>query len=65
MSIEGSWTTPRACRGIGGLWQPVLAGPHDVLLSIPQFSDHEQLEGIADPKLAWTDPLTPTPDPTP
>ena len=43
-------------------WRPVLAGHHDVLLSIPQFSDHVQLEGIDNPKLTWSDPLTPTPD---
>lgn len=44
-------------------WGPVLAGPHDVLLSVPQFSDHVNLEGVDNPKLTWTDPLTPSPDP--
>src|SRR5262249_17969592 len=44
-------------------WAPVLEGPHNVLLSIPQFSEHVQLEGVDDPKLTWRDPLTPTPDP--
>jgi hypothetical protein len=44
-------------------WAPVLAGPHDVLLSIPQFSDHVHLEGVDNPKLTWSDPLTPNPDP--
>lgn len=43
-------------------WRPVLSGPHDVLLSIPQFSDHVHLEGVDNPKLTWSDPLTPTPD---
>jgi hypothetical protein len=43
-------------------WQPVLAGPHDVLLSIPQFSDHVRLEGVDNPKLTWSDPLTPARD---
>src|SRR5207248_524929 len=43
-------------------WAPVVSGPHDVLLSIPQFSDHVHLEGIENPKLTWSDPLTPTPD---
>jgi hypothetical protein len=40
-------------------WRPVLAGPHDVLLCIPQFSDHVRLEGLDNPKLTWNDPLTP------
>jgi hypothetical protein len=44
-------------------WAPVLDGPHDALLSIPQFSDHVQLEGVENPKLTWSDPLTPSPDP--
>jgi len=44
-------------------WRPVLAGPHDVLLSIPQFSDHVRLEGVDNPKLTWSDPLTPERDP--
>jgi len=44
-------------------WRPVLAGPHDVLVSIPQFSDHVRLEGIDNPKLSWSDPLTPARDP--
>jgi hypothetical protein len=44
-------------------WRPVLVGPHDVLLSIPQFSDHVHMEGVDNPKLTWSDPLTPTPDP--
>jgi hypothetical protein len=44
-------------------WSPVLSGPHDVLLSIPQFSDHVHLDGADNSKLSWSDPLTPTPDP--
>jgi hypothetical protein len=40
-------------------WRPVLAGPHDVLISIPQFSEHVRLEGVDNPKLTWSDPLTP------
>lgn len=44
-------------------WRPVLSGPHDVLLSIPQFSDHVRLEGVENPKLTWGDPLTPERDP--
>ncbi len=44
-------------------WRPVVTGPHDVLLSIPQFSDHVRLEGIDNPKLTWSDPLTPMRDP--
>ena len=44
-------------------WRPMLAGSHDVLVSIPQFSDHVHLEGVDNPKLTWSDPLTPTPDP--
>jgi len=44
-------------------WAPVLDGPHDVLLSIPQFSDHVHPEGVDNPKLTWSDPLTPSPDP--
>lgn len=44
-------------------WAPVLDGPHDVVLSIPQFSDHVHLEGVDNPKLTWSDPLTPSPDP--
>ncbi len=44
-------------------WGPVLKGPHDVLLSIPQFSDHVRLEGVDNPKLTWSDPLTPGRDP--
>jgi hypothetical protein len=44
-------------------WRPVLNGPHEVLLSIPQFSDHVHLDGADNPKLTWSDPLTPTPDP--
>jgi len=44
-------------------WRPVLAGPHEVLLSIPQFSDHVRLEGVDNPKLTWSDPLTPGRDP--
>ena len=43
-------------------WRPVLVGPHDLLLSIPQFSDHVHLEGVDNPMLTWSDPLTPTPD---
>ncbi len=43
-------------------WRPVLTGSHDVLLSIPQFSDHVRLEGVDNPKLTWSDPLTPIPD---
>jgi hypothetical protein len=30
-------------------------------LSVPQFSDHVRLEGVDDPPLTWTDPLTPVP----
>jgi hypothetical protein len=41
----------------------VLDGPHGVLLSIPQFSDHVHLEGVDNPKLTWSDPLTSNPDP--
>jgi hypothetical protein len=44
-------------------WRPVLTGPHDVLVSIPQFSDHVRLEGVDNPKLTWSDPLTPERDP--
>lgn len=44
-------------------WRPVLAGPRDVLVSIPQFSDHVRLEGVESPKLTWSDPLTPAGDP--
>ena len=44
-------------------WAPVISGPHDVVLSIPQFSDHVHLEGVENPKLTWSDPLTPVPDP--
>jgi hypothetical protein len=44
-------------------WGPLLAGPHEVLLSIPQFSDHVNLGGADNPKLTWSDPLTATPDP--
>jgi hypothetical protein len=43
-------------------WRPILNGPHDVLVSIPQFSDHVRLEGIDNPKLRWSDPLTPAGD---
>jgi hypothetical protein len=43
-------------------WAPVLEGSRDVQLSIPQFSDHVHLEGVTQPKLTWSDPLTPTPD---
>jgi len=43
-------------------WAPVMDGPHDVLLSFPQFSDHVHLEGVDNPQLTWSDPLTPTPD---
>jgi hypothetical protein len=44
-------------------WAPVLDGPQLVVLSIPQFSDHVHLEGVDNPKLTWSDPLTPVPDP--
>jgi len=44
-------------------WKPVFNGPQDVLLSVPQFSDHVTLAGVDDPQLTWTDPLTPVPDP--
>lgn len=44
-------------------WAPVVSGPHDVLISIPQFSDHVHFVGADSPKLTWSDPLTPTPDP--
>lgn len=44
-------------------WAPVLNGPHDVLISIPQFSDHVHFAGADSPKLMWSDPLTPAPDP--
>ena len=44
-------------------WAPVLDGPHDVVLSFPQFSDHVHLEGVDNPKLTWSDPLTLSPDP--
>ncbi len=43
-------------------WAPVLSGRQDVLLSIPQFSDHVQFAGGENPKLLWRDPLTPTLD---
>jgi hypothetical protein len=42
-------------------WKPILSGPRDVLLSIPQFSDHVRLKGVGDPELTWTDTITPTP----
>jgi hypothetical protein len=44
-------------------WDPLLDGPKDILVSVPQFSDHVQLMGVGDPQLTWTDPLTPNPDP--
>ena len=43
-------------------WAPVLDGPRDVLVSFSQFSDHVHLDGVENPQLTWTDPLTPTPD---
>jgi hypothetical protein len=43
-------------------WRPVFASPHDVLVSIPQFSDHVHLEGAGNPKMTWSDALTLTPD---
>ncbi len=44
-------------------WAPVTDGSPEVLLSIPQFSDHVHLAGVDNPQLGWSDPLTPTPDP--
>jgi len=44
-------------------WAPLTDGPRDVLLSVPQFSDHVRLAGVDNPQLSWSDPLTPTPDP--
>ncbi len=44
-------------------WAPITDSSRDVLLSIPQFSDHVHLAGVDNPQLGWTDPLTPTPDP--
>jgi hypothetical protein len=44
-------------------WAPVVDGPLDISVSFPQFSDHVKFEGDENPKLSWTDPLTPTPDP--
>src|SRR5262249_44383588 len=43
-------------------WVPVMDGSHLVLVSVPQFSDHVHLEGVDNPTLTWTDPLTPVPD---
>jgi hypothetical protein len=43
-------------------WAPVLDGPREVLVSFPQFSDHVHLEGVENPQLTWTYPLTPIPD---
>ncbi|MBI4910641.1 MAG: hypothetical protein HY820_43915 [Acidobacteria bacterium] len=43
-------------------WAPVTRGPREVLLSVPQFSDHVRLEGVEDTQLTWTDALTPVPD---
>ena len=43
-------------------WAPVTEGARDVLLSVPQFSDHVRLDGVENPQLTWSDPLTPTPD---
>jgi hypothetical protein len=42
-------------------WAPVLDGPRDILVSIPQFSDHVHLTGVDNPQLTWSDALTPTP----
>jgi hypothetical protein len=44
-------------------WAPIAEGPQAVIVSFPQFSDHVHLEGTDNPKLSWSDALTPTPDP--
>lgn len=43
-------------------WAPIANGPRDVILSVPQFSDHVKLEGAESAQLTWTDSLTPVPD---
>lgn len=50
-------------RAQEAFWAPALDGQREVLLSIPQFSDHVRVEGIENARLSWTDPLTPVPDP--
>ena len=69
-----------ACLAIGALywivrpqpsalelfWAPLTNGPDTVLVSYPQLSaENIHLEdGVADPRVSWADPLTPTPVPT-
>ena len=57
------WVTRPQPTAFQLFWAPVTNGPHDVLLSVPQFSDHVHIVGVDDAKLTWSDPLTPIPDP--
>jgi len=57
------WVARPRASAFDLFWKPLMDGSHDVLVSIPQISDHVHLASAEDPQLSWSDSLTPIPDP--
>ncbi len=56
------WIARWRQNALGALWAPLGDGREPILVAVPQISDHVAFAGGENPKLVWSDALTPTPD---